>query len=51
MSGMEDALEGPLRPGAERNEAAEAGDEAEAEEDSISGSNGASSGGGWMSTG
>ena len=40
---MEEALEGPLRPGAERDEA-EAGDEAEAEEDCISGSTSASSG-------
>jgi hypothetical protein len=39
---MEEALDGPLRPGAERSEA-EAGDDEEAEEDCISGSTGASS--------
>jgi hypothetical protein len=35
MSGMDEALEGALRPGAERDEATEEGDEADAEEDSI----------------
>jgi hypothetical protein len=43
MSGMEEALEGASRPLAEGAEA-EAGDEAEAEEDSICGSSGASVG-------
>jgi len=42
MSGIEEALEEPLRPAAERIEA-EAGDEDDAEEDSSSGRTGASS--------
>jgi hypothetical protein len=50
MSGMEEALEAALRPGPERNDA-EAGDEAEADDDCISGSTGASSSFcGWSST-
>jgi hypothetical protein len=48
MSGMEEALEAALRPGAERDDA-EAGEEAEAEEDCNSGSIGASSSSRWRS--